>query len=357
MSSDYLNPDGMGSTNLFDMIQEEIDTTNRELREVSLMLDQSQVEVEKLSQRNATITMHLQQVAGQGEAVPLSELKNAYDAALDAQQRLVGMRGQLEKLQSDQTHMDRYLASLRRIHSALVALDDAGGPGGMAEGSNFAKAEMLIQAQEIERKRLSRQMHDGPAQALSNFILMTEISMRLFETDQERARDELNNLKGAASKTFQQVRDFIFDLRPMMLDDLGLVPTVKQYGNSFRDKHKIELDVTATGNERRLESTLEVMFFRSMQELLNFAVDHNKSTHIKVLIDMGQRIRLDVEDNGTGFNPDKIETDEATIGIKVIRDRVEMLGGEIIIDSAIGQGSRFSLSVPDISGSKLTKSS
>ena len=81
MSSDLISPDTMGA-NLFDIIQEEIDSTNRDLREVSLMLDQSQVEVEKLSQRNATITMHLQQVSGQGESVPISELKNAYDAAL-----------------------------------------------------------------------------------------------------------------------------------------------------------------------------------------------------------------------------------------------------------------------------------
>ena len=95
----------------------------------------------------------------------------------------------------------------------------------------------------------------------------------------------------------------------------------------------------------------------SMQELLNFAVVNNKSNHIKVLIDMGQKIRLDVEDNGTGFNPDKIETDEATIGIKVIRDRVEMLGGEITIESAVGQGSRCSWNGPDISGSRLGKDS
>ena len=348
MSAEQMNSEEI-TAGLFDILQDEIDSTNRELREVSLMLDQSQVEVEKLSQRNATITMHLQQVTGRGDEVPLSEIKNAYDAALDAQQRLVGMRGQLEKLQSDQTHLDRHLTTLRKIQSTLIGLDSSGGAGGIGESGNFAKAEMLIQAQEIERKRLSRQMHDGPAQALSNFILQTEIASRLFEVDQERAREELSNLKGAASKTFQHVRDFIFDLRPMMLDDLGLVPTIKQYCNTFREKHSVDLDVTATGNERRLESTLEVLFFRSMQELLNFAVVNNKSSHIKVLIDMGDRIRLDVEDNGTGFNPEKIESDDSMIGIKVIRDRVEMLGGEIMIDSALGQGSRFSMNVPDIS--------
>ena len=121
MSVDHMNADEL-TANLFDILQEEIDATNRELREVSLMLDQSQVEVEKLSQRNATISMHLQQVTARGDEVPLSEIKTAYDAALDAQQRLVGMRGQLEKLQSDQTHLDRYLTTLRKIQSTLISV-------------------------------------------------------------------------------------------------------------------------------------------------------------------------------------------------------------------------------------------
>ena len=82
----------------------------------------------------------------------------------------------------------------------------------------------VVEAQEAERQRLSRQIHDGPAQALSNFILQTEIAMRLFDIDTERARAELQSLKTSATSTFQKVRDFIFDLRPMMLDDLGLVP-------------------------------------------------------------------------------------------------------------------------------------
>jgi two-component system sensor histidine kinase DegS len=256
------------------------------------------------------------------------------------------MRGQLEKLQSDQTNLDRYLSSLRDIQKTLKENEGGSITGG--DSGNFAKAEMLIQAQETERKRLSRQMHDGPAQALSNFILQTEIAMRLFEVDQERAREELNNLKGAASKTFQKVRDYIFDLRPMMLDDLGLVPTAKQYVNSFREKHSVDVDLTASGNERRLESYLEVLIFRAMQEFLNFAVTSGQAADITVLLDMGATIRLDVEDNGSGVDINRLDRDEEAIGIKVLQDRVELLGGELKIDSAIGQGTRISMTLPDI---------
>lgn len=330
---------------LQDTLQQEIDETQRELREIALMLEQSQVEVEKLSQRNSTITMHLQQVETQIEALPKAEIKNAYDAALDAQQRLVVMRGQLEKLQSEESHLQRYLNMLIEVQNGL----DMGSGGSSQASGVYATAEMLIQAPESERQRLSRQMHDGPAQALSNFILQTEIAMRLFDVDQEKARDELSNLKAAASTTFQQVRDFIFDLRPMMLDDLGLAPTIKRYCNAFREKHNIDVVVSVTGSERRLESYLEVMVFRAMQELLRNAAQYSQASQVKIHLDLGaSNIRLDVEDNGKGFDPDSLTDDQVGLGIKIIEERTEMLKGELVIESAVGQGARFSLTVPAI---------
>lgn len=334
------------TTNLHDLIQQEIDDTTRELREIKLMLDQSQVEVDKLSQRNATINIHLQQVGSKINELPIHEIKTAYDAALDAQQRLVGMRGQLEKLQSDQSHLNRYLGLLRRVMSALSGDSEAGLGGNGTEGTNLAKAEMLIQAQETERKRLSRQMHDGPAQALSNFILQTEIAMRLFEVDQTRAREELNSLKNSASRTFQHIRDFIFDLRPMMLDDLGLLPTIKQYSNSFREKHNVDVIVSLSGTERRLESYLEVLVFRAVQELLNYAATVSQATQIKLQLDMMEGIKLVVEDNGTGFVPESLEKQEDAFGMNVIRERVVMLNGNMEVDSVPGQGARIQIQIP-----------
>ena len=134
---------------LADGIQTEIDQTQRELKEIALMLEQSQVEVDKLAQRNATITMHLQSVESQIETMPPAEIKNAYDAALDAQQRLVVMRSQLEKLQSDQNHLDRYLNMVRKVQRTMQ-----GGGGednnNQGVGGVMATAEMMIQAQEAE---------------------------------------------------------------------------------------------------------------------------------------------------------------------------------------------------------------
>lgn len=322
-------------------IEQEISQTQRELAEVDLLLDQSKGELDKLTQRNATINAHLQQIQNQIDEVPAPDIRVAYDAALEAQQRLVVMRGQFEKLHSDKAHLERQLQVLKKIREA-----SQGGAEPKENGrSPLASIEIMIQAQEQERQRLSRQMHDGPAQALSNFILQTEIALRLFEIDQEQARQELNSLKVAASSTFQKVRDFIFDLRPMMLDDLGLVPTIKRYADYLAEKMGLEIVVNVSGSERRLEPYLEVVVFRATQELLSNASLHAQASSIKVQLDISERqVRASIEDNGRGFDPHAVPP-EAELTLKAIRERMDLLGGSFDIDSAVGQGARFAFTV------------
>jgi two-component system sensor histidine kinase DegS len=287
-------------------LQAELDETERALREITLMIEQSQGEVLKLTQRNAAITSHLQQLQSQMDSMPPQEIRNVYDSALDAQQRLFVMRGQLEKLQSEKSHLERFKATLERVRGSS-GRDSSLGLAGGTRGS-LASVEMLVNAQETERQRLSRQMHDGPAQALSNFILQTEIAMRLMDVDASQAREELNNLKASAMGTFQKVRNFIFELRPMMLDDLGLVPTVRRYADAFKEQTGLDIQVTVTGHERRLEPYLEVMLFRAIQELLGNAARHSQATLVKVILDMGEdRIRVSVDDNGRGFDPSSLQ--------------------------------------------------
>ena len=321
----------------------ELEETKRALHEVTLMIEQSQGELSKLAQRNAAITSHLQQVQKQPGQSSVEDIRMAYDSALDAQQRLFVMRGQLEKLQSDKRHLEKYKALLE--HKGPRG--SVGVPGLPAGGkSPMDGIEMIVNAQEAERQRLSRQMHDGPAQALSNFILQTEIAMRLLDADPGRAKDELGNLKTAAMGTFQKVRNFIFELRPMMLDDLGLAPTIRKYVEAFKEQTGLDVSLNVTGTERRLESYIEVMLFRAIQELLGNAARHSQATLIKVQVDMGTKsVRVSVDDNGKGFDTDSLK-DAASLGLKLIRDRSEMLGGKFEMDSTVSKGTRISFMVP-----------
>lgn len=326
------------------LIQSEMDDTNRALKEITLMLEQSRVEVGKLTLRNTAVTAHLQQIQGQIDKIPSEEVRTTYDTAMDAQQRLFIMRGQLEKLQGDQAHLERYMGMLERLKNAVSA---GGVNGGKSDRGGTSSVEMLVNVQEAERQRLSRQMHDGPAQALSNFILQTEIALRLFDVDAAQARNELGNLKAAAMSTFQKVRNFIFELRPMMLDDLGLAPTIVRYADLFKEQAGVEVSVTIIGSEqRRIEPYVEVMVFRAMQELLSNAVHQNQANLIKIQLDMGDAlVKLSMDDNGKGFDTDALGK-EANLGLKLIKERTEMLGGVFEINSSPGKGARVTLSIP-----------
>ncbi len=137
----------------------------------------------------------------------------------------------------------------------------------------------MIQAQENERLWVSRQIHDGPAQTMTNLVLRAEICERLLDLDIARAKSELSGLKSIVNTTLQDTRRFIFDLRPMILDDLGLEPTLRRYIQQFTDKFKVEVGVTINGMNGRLPSQLEVAIFRIVQEALMNVAKHAHANH------------------------------------------------------------------------------
>lgn len=332
---------------LVEEFKKDLEQVTTKLSEINLLIEQSQGEVDKLAQRNASITNRVHQIQSNFDTVPREDIRSTYETAQDAQQRLFTMRGQLEKLESDRTHLEE---REKLLHSILEFLE--GGPV-VQPGEESTKRnlgiEQIIEAQEEERRKISRQIHDGPAQALSNFILQTEIVMRLYDNDQENARNELGNLKEAASSTFAKVRDFIFDLRPMMLDDLGLAPTVRRYAEAFEEKSGLDINVVITGTERRLASHREVLAFRAVQEMLANAREHAQATQVKIMLDMDEdQIRAIVEDNGIGFDIAILEDEESRPGgLRRLSDRVEQIGGSLEVDST-ESGTRVIMTLPAV---------
>ncbi|MHB1482589.1 MAG: sensor histidine kinase, partial [Bellilinea sp.] len=141
----------------------------------------------------------------------------------------------------------------------------------------------------------------------------------------------------------------------MMLDDLGLVATLKRYTETFKDETGLEASIDLKGTDRKLASYIEVFIFRAVQELMGNVVRNNAGLAVKpnIIVQMAIEdtfVRLTVSDNGKGFDPAELEK-RPGMGLKQIKDRVEMLGGTMQIDSSIGQGARIFLHIPVEPGS------
>ncbi len=330
-----------------DIALEELDGELRqattELYDIRGKIDTSRGQVEALAQRNASLIGEVRRIESAIAQTPSTDVQAAYIEAMESQQRLLTIRSQMEKLQAQETLVMNTIKGLENIKKSLET-----GPEPEDKTQTFIK---VVDAQEEERERLARAMHDGPAHSLTNFILQAEICQKLFDRDTEKARLELDNLQTSAREAFQRVRDFIFDLRPMMLTDLGLVPTVKRYLDAYETKTNIEPHLSIQGRERRLEGYREVLMFRGIQELLVNVRDHAQASEVKVSIDMGEdTITAQVEDNGRGFETGKLTFDGSSesgaIGLSTLQNRLNLIGGSIQIDSVTGQGAKIELSIP-----------
>jgi two-component system sensor histidine kinase DegS len=338
---------------LLAQLGEDYEQSQKELKEIEVLIQQSSSEVEKLAQRNAQLANKLRQVEANIDTIPRHDIREVYTAAQEAQMRLFMMRGQVEQLQAKQQHLERHSSALRQVLEVAGRAGLGGDGSGRGKGAGDDEGSpivRIINAQENERQRLARQMHDGPAQQMTNLILQAEICERLFDTDPVRARTELGNLKDAVTGTFQKVREFIFDLRPMMLDDLGLNPTLKRYIQDFEAKSGMACSLVITGKDQRLPPPTEVTVFRVVQSLLNNVREHANAAHVEVSLDIGSDdLKAKVEDDGGGFDVAEAMAaarQRKTMGIITAMEQVEMLGGEIEFDSSIGRGTTVQLRLP-----------
>lgn len=288
------------------------------------------------------------------------EIRTNYDRTHMLQTQLVMLRQKEKSLRQKRDDLERRLRSLEtmieraddlasKISVILTYLNDDFQQVHMLIAEAREKQQFglqIIEAQEEERKRISREIHDGPAQMLANILLRSELVERTYETGRmDLALEEMRKTRQMVQTSIEEVRRIIYDLRPMALDDLGLIPTIKKYIATMSDFNEQEIDFTIIGEEKRLDSKYEVALFRLMQESLQNAIKHAEASLIKVKLEIqSNQITLLIVDNGKGF--DVSEKKDHSFGLVGMRERVEMLDGKLEINSKPNKGTIVYIQVP-----------
>lgn len=219
--------------------------------------------------------------------------------------------------------------------------------GGMRDQAGMAR--QVILAQEEERRRVARDIHDGPAQLLANMVMRVEMMDRWIGRSDEQLRVEMKDMQLVVKDSLHELRRIIFNLRPMALDDLGLAPAIRAYIAGLRDQLQMDVDVHVHGRERRLAPAAETALFRVMQEALHNAHQHSGSKWVGVVLEFAEEgVRMSIRDGGRGFDPKNVYGEEGTsqFGLLNMRERMRLLGGTFRVVSAPGEGTLVMVAVP-----------
>ncbi|SFJ45927.1 two-component system, NarL family, sensor histidine kinase DegS [Halobacillus dabanensis] len=339
----------------------EFEKLNKDLTETKKQVLSLIDEGDKLEQKVRSSRMRLSEVSKQFQKYSEEEIRKVYEQTHGLQMDLSMKREKEKQLRERRDDLELRLKNLEETIGRAEAL------GGkisivlnyltedfrhVSDALEDAKEKQefglqIIEAQEEERRRLSREIHDGPAQMLANVMLRSDLVDRTYrERGIEEAMQEVKSVRSLVRSALYEVRRIIYDLRPMALDDLGLIPTLKKYLATIEDYNKeTHIAFTSFGKERRLESKYEVALFRLVQESVQNAVKHAEASEIKVKVEMkAEATTIIVKDDGKGFDTTKKK--EKSFGLVGMRERVDMLDGELHIDSSVGEGTIVTIHLP-----------
>jgi signal transduction histidine kinase len=216
--------------------------------------------------------------------------------------------------------------------------------------SRAALLEKTISAQEDERKRIARELHDQTSQDLAALMLSLDACAISMTTKGPGSEQHLQTAKALVGTILTNIHHLINDLRPSLLDDLGLASAILWYGEQRLKPMGIALDFQCNRMEARLPPAVEIALFRILQEALTNIVRYANATSVKVTLDMDDQIvALAVEDNGIGFQVATVvpeQPDGRGLGLRGMQERVTTFGGEFHIQSTPGQGTSIKAQVP-----------
>ncbi|NLO89985.1 MAG: histidine kinase [Clostridia bacterium] len=348
---------------LFDIAEtarKEYERVKSELEEVKkrtrMIIDQ----VDSLVMKEKLARVRLAQVSKNFQRYGEEEIQIAYEEAKNLKVELVLLREKEKQLKEKRRELEMGCVRLKKlVQKAETLISQVGIALNFLENNlediwdEVERSRVIeeaacsiIKAQEEERLRIARDIHDGPAQSLANLVMQAEYCQKLLAIHPEEVPSELSQLKETARTSLESIRKIVFALRPMDLDNLGLVPAVKRMLNELRDSSSsLVFEFKSVGRSCRYPSAVEVAVFRIIQEAVNNALKHSKASTLRIILEtQPSMIAAAIKDDGIGFNEGSIRED--SLGIKGMRERAALLKGDIKIISRPGKGTEVVLKIP-----------
>jgi len=352
----------MSKTQIYDIYEaarNEMENVKKDVERIKQDTIDIIFKVDEFEKRERRSRLRLLEVSRNFAVYSEQDIKTAYDETKNIQVELAVARAHEQNLRRQRDDMEIRLRSIKdtvtkaeglttQVGAVLGYLgDQMGGVALKIESMQQSQlfGSKIIKAQEEERRRVSREIHDGPAQAMANIVFRAEVCERLIDIDMVRAKKEFAELREQVRMCLKETRKIIFDLRPMTLDDLGLVPTVKRFLDTAKERSGIIPTVRLIGEERRLDSYVEVGVFRTIQEAVNNVEKHAKASNINLVIEFRKEMMsVIIEDDGIGFDAAENVGSES-FGLVGMRERIKLLNGDLVIKSQIGIGTKIMIKV------------
>jgi two-component system, NarL family, sensor histidine kinase DegS len=338
----------------FQQLHRELELVKQQVIEVIHKADKTEESAKLARTRLAEVSKHFQKYSE-------SDIRDAYENANKYQIDLSIIRQTEKQLREKRDELERRILALNETVQKAESL-----AGQISVVLNYLNGDLrkinelvqdakqkqefglqIIEAQEEERKRVSREIHDGPAQLMANVLIRSELLEKIYvEKGTDAARAEIKDLRVMVRDSLKEVRRIIYDLRPMALDDLGLVPTLDKYLRNVKDRSGKVVELHALGQARRFPTKMEIAIFRLIQESVSNAVKHSDANLIEVKLEFTQKfISLYIRDDGKGFDTSK-PAKSNSFGMMGMRERVELLEGTIKVKSRLNYGTSVYIQIP-----------
>lgn len=353
-----------GKEAIFDIAENarsELERVRKELMETKRETLETIHQVDRYIQLEKQARLRLMEVSRDFHRYSEDVVKEAYERARDIQIQLFVLQEKEKNLRRRRDELERSLQRLTHtVEKAEILITQIGVVLQFLQGTlreitvrldGLQQKQQIglkiIQAQEEERRRIAREIHDGPAQSLANLVLRVELCEQLFNRDPGRVKPELERLKDSVRNTLKDIRKIIFDLRPMSLDDLGLVGGLRRFFGDFQERYGLPVEFLVFGQEKALDEMYSIAIFRIIQEALNNVVKHARASQVSVKLEfLPQHLAIAIKDDGVGFEPRSAEREDGHYGLLNMQERARLLNGRLEIRSAPGRGTEIWVMIP-----------